>query len=320
MGRLIRNSAILAKIETTYGTDPTPTGAANAILVSNLSINPLAAQNVKRDLIRPFLGGSDELVGTAYVECSFDVELQSSGAAGTAPAWGPLLRAVGFAEAVTASARVDYTPISSAFESVTIYYHDDGVLHKLLGARGDVSLDIGLGNRPVLKFKFIGLDGGISATANPSLTLTAWKAPLAVTDTNTADVTVGCTYSAGALSGGTVYPSRGLQLSLGNSVAHTPLLGAETVEITQRDVKGSVEFDLTAAQEVTLMATVKAATQQGIGLLHGTAAGYKVLVFGAAMQLTNPKKAEINGKRLIGYDLGLAPSASGNDDLRIVVL
>ena len=41
--RYVRNSAILAKVEGTYGTDSTPTGAANAVLVSNLSINPLDA-------------------------------------------------------------------------------------------------------------------------------------------------------------------------------------------------------------------------------------------------------------------------------------
>lgn len=318
--RLIRNSAILAKIETSYGVDPTPTGADNAILVSNLTINPLNAQNVQRDVIRPFLGGTDELIGTAFIEASFDVELQSSGTAGTAPAWGPLLRASGFAEAVTSATRVDYTPISSTFESVAIYYHDDGVLHKLLGCRGDWSMKMGVGERPVLSFRFIGLDGGISATANPTLTLTGWKAPLAITDTNTGDITLGCTYSAGALVGGTAYPSRGLQVSLGNSVQHTPLLGGESVEITARDVTGSVDLDLTAAQEVTLMATVKAATLQGIGLLHGTATGYKVLVFAPSCQLKNPKKSEINGKRLVGYDLGLSPSVSGNDDLRIVAL
>ena len=43
MSRLIRNTAILAKIETAYGVDAAPTGAANALLVSNLSINPLNA-------------------------------------------------------------------------------------------------------------------------------------------------------------------------------------------------------------------------------------------------------------------------------------
>lgn len=319
MPRYIRNSAILAKIETVYKTDPVPTGAANAILVSNLSINPLNAQNVSRDLIRGYMGGSEQLIGNAFVEASFDIEVAGSGAAGTAPAYGALLRACGMAEAVTASTRVDYTPVSAAFESVTIYYHDDGVLHKLLGARGTFSLDMGSGNRPVMKFRMLGIDGGISATANPALTLTAWKAPGVITDPNTGDVTVGCTYSAGALSGGTTYPSQGLQIDIGNTVNHVPLLGDESIEITQRDASGSVSLDLTAAQEVSFMATVKANTVQGIGMLHGTTAGYKVLVFAPGTQMINPKKADINGRRLIGYDLRLTPSA-GNDELRIVVL
>ena len=69
--RYHRNTAILAKIEATYGTDATPTEAANALLVSNVSINPLNAQNVSRDLIRPFLGGSEqqpETIGQAALD------------------------------------------------------------------------------------------------------------------------------------------------------------------------------------------------------------------------------------------------------------
>ena len=76
--RYIRNTAILAKLETEYGTDAAPTEAANALLVSNVSINPLNAQNVSRDLIRPFLGGSEQLVGVANIEMSFDVEFAGS--------------------------------------------------------------------------------------------------------------------------------------------------------------------------------------------------------------------------------------------------
>jgi len=319
MGRLVRNSAILAKIESSYGVDPTPTGAANAMLVSNLSANVLNANNVDRALIRAYLGGSEQLVGTVYKSLDFEVELASSGTLGTAPPWGPLLRACGFAETVTAVTRVDYTPVSDALESVTLHYHDDGVLHKLLGARGSFELKAGIGERPVLAFKFIGIDGGDTAVANPSLTLTAWQKPLVITDTNTGDVTLGCTYATGALVGGTVYPSRGLQLSSGNVVNHTPLLGGESVELSQREVTGHVDFDLTAAQEASFMTSVKANTTQGIGLVHGTTSTQKVLIFGIAAQLINPTKQELNGKRLIGYDLRLVPSA-GNDELRIVAL
>lgn len=314
--RYTRNAIILAKIESAYATDPTPTGAANAILVSNLTINPLNANNVNRDLIRAYFGGSEQLVGTAFVECTCDVELQSSGAAGTAPAWGPLLRACAFAETITASTRVDYLPVTNSVESLTIYYHDDGVLHKLLGVRGTVEIKGNIGEIPKLMFKFIGLDGGISAVSNPTPTLTAFKTPAVVTDANTADLLLGCTYSTGSLSGGTAYPSRGIEFNVGNDVKHVPLVGGETVDLVQRDVSGKVVLDLTAAQEVSFMATVKANTTQGVGFEHGASAGYIVIVHAPAVQLFNPRKEDVDGKRLIGYDLRAVPS-SGNDDIRI---
>lgn len=319
MSRLVRKTAILAKLETVYGTDPVPVGATNAILISNQSINPLNAQNVDRALVREFLGSSEQLVGSAFVECSFDVELQSSGTAGTAPAWGPLLRACGMAETVSAGNRVEYNPISAAFESATLYYHDDGALHKLLGARGSFKMVAAIGSRSTLNFRFVGIDGGITAAANPSQTLTAWKLPLVVTDTNTADILLGCTYATGALSAGTAYPSKGIDIDSGINVAHMPLLGSESIEITDRKVVGKISLDLTPAQEVSLMATVKANTTQSIGITHGTAAGYKVIIFSPAVQLLNPKKEDQSGRRLIGFDTHHIP-LSGNDELRIIAL
>ncbi len=319
MPRFLRNSAILAKIETTYGVDAAPSGAANAMLVSNLTVNPLNAQNVDRALMRGFMGGAEQLVGNAFLDISFDVELAGSGAAGTAPAYGSLLRSAGMAEVVTASSRVEYTPISAQFESSTIYYYDDGVLHKLLGARGTFSMDMTQGNRPVMKYKFTGLDGGISAAANPALTLTGFKPPLVITDPNTADVLFGCTYAAGALSAGTSYPSQGLTLDLGNTVHYTPLLGGQSVDITDRVTVGTISTELTAAQEVAMMASVKSNTLQSIGLVHGNTAGAKVLVFAPAVQMINPKKGNLNGRRLNDFDLRLTPLAS-NDELRIVVM
>jgi hypothetical protein len=319
MARYVRNSAILAKIESSYGVDPTPTGAANAMLITNLTVNPLNAQNVNRDLIRGYFGGSEQLVGTANLEVSFDVELAGAGAAGTAPAWGPLLRACAFAEVITAGSRVEYTPISTTLESATIYYYDDGALHKVLGARGTAELSLGVGERPLLKCKFTGLDGGISAAANPPLTLTAWTKPVVVTDANTGDVTLGGTYTAGSLSGGTAYSSRGLMLNLANDVKFTPLLGGETVDITQRDMSGSVMLDLTAAQEVTFMGTVKANTTTALGIQHGTTAGNIIVIYAPTVQLINPKKEDVDGRRLIGYDLRLVPSTTGNNELTVCV-
>lgn len=319
--RQVRDVALLCKIETTYGVDSVPTGGANAILLSNFSFNPLAANNVDRALIRPYLGGSEQLIGTRYKEVNFDVEFVGSGAAGTAPAWGPLLRACAFAETLTASTRVDYLPITNAQESVSIYIFDSGVRHVLLGARGTMTLNMKVGEIPKFSFKFQGLDGSDTAVANPAVTLTAYQVPEVVIEANTLDVTFGATHAAvvaPVLTGGTTYPSQGLEgIDLGNGVNYTALLGGETIDITDRQAVGKVMLDLTAAQEVTFMGTVKATTLQSCGLSHGTVVGKKCLVFMPTVQLINPTPGEVNGKRLCGYDLRINPSA-GNDELRIV--
>jgi hypothetical protein len=319
--RKVRNTAILAKIETTYGTDPTPTGGANAMLVSNQSVTPLEANLVDRALIRPFLGGSEQIPGTRFKRVQFDVEAVGSGSAGTAPAWGVLLRACGMAETLIASTRADYLPITNLMESATIYYYDDGVLHKLLGARGTFTLNLKQGELPKLTFNFQGIDGGDTAASNPAVTLTNFLTPQAIVDANTADVTFGATCSptgAPALTGGTAYPSLGIEgLDIGHAVNFQALLGGESVEITDRQAVAKLQIDVTAAQEVSFATTVKDASAISVGLLHGTVVGRKLLVFMPAAQLTNWTKTELNGKRLVGYDLRVNPSA-GNDELRIV--
>ncbi len=320
MGRLIRKTAILAKIETTYGTDATPTGVDNALVVSNLSINPLNAQNVDRAIIRAYLGASEQLVGTNYVEMGFDIELVGSGVLGEAPAWGPLMRSIGFAETVTEDTRVDYTPVSDVFESATIYWYDDGVLHKGFGARGTATMDLTVGQKPVISFKFVAINGGIAAASNPATTLTAWRVPQIVIDANSGNLTFGATHAAvvaPVLVGGTPYPSQGLTIDLGISAPFEPLLGEESVPITDRQITGSIKLKQTAAQEVSMYTDVLATTKRSIGLVHGTVANDKVLVFMPSVQLTEPTKEELNGSRMIGYKLRAIP-VSGNDELRIV--
>lgn len=320
MPRYARNTTILAKVETTVGTDAAPTGSADAVLVFDFQATPLDATNIDRDLVRSYFGASEQLVGTASVKLSFGVELAGSGTAGTAPQWGDLLLGCAFAEAVLASpARVEYTPISTNLKTLTIYYYDDGVLHKLLGAMGNVQIMAKVGDRPKLMFEFIGVDGGISA-ATASGTYTAWRTPVAMTKANVVDVTLGSTYSAGAITGGTVYPSTGLELDMGNQAVFVPTLSYESVDVTNRQASGKVQFDLTAAQEVSFMGTVKANTTQSAALTIGATAGNKHILFAPAAQLFNPRKEEVQGRRMIGYDLRLVPGSAGNDELRIVHL
>ena len=320
MPRQIEKSYVLAKLETTYGTDPTPVEATDAILCSAVQPVPLQANNVDRANIRGYFGANEQLGGTANKAITFYVELAGSGTPTTPAAWGKLLQACGFSQTIGA-ASVDYLPTSTfgASSSVTLYYQLDGERHKLLGARGTFSIAMGVGERPLLRFRFIGLDGGSSAVSNTTPTFTAYQVPLVVTDQNSGDVLLGPSYvgASGTLSGGTAYPSRGIAIDVNNRVVYQPLLTTESVEITGREVNGNVSFDLTAAQAVAFLTDVKANTTTSIGFTHGVNAGNIIVLHAPKMQRVDPTVEDIEGRVMNRYNTRFVPNA-GNDELRIV--
>ena len=321
MARLIKKTVVLAKVETTAGTDAVPTGAANAIQVMNLSITPIDAKLVSVNTITPWFGGTIDLVATSCVKCSFDVLLGGAGLAATGPAWGQLLLGCAMSETtgLLTPNRVEYSPITDLLKTLTIYWYDDGMLHKMLGALGNVKLSAKSGDVPKLTFEFIGVDGTPSAAANATAVLSAWKIPPTVKKANVTDITLGCTYAAGVLTGGTVYSSSGLTLDWSNSTAFSPLLTNELVVLTDRNIKGTTELDLTAAQEVTQIANVKGNVSTGLGFVIGNVSGNMIMIYAPGAQLLNPKKVDFNGQRLIGFDLGLNPVA-GNDEIKLISL
>lgn len=320
MARYTRNTTILAKVNTgSYGTDAAPAGSANAILVSDCTITH-QYNNVDRDLIRSTFGASEQLVGTKHVSLEFTVELQGSGTAATPPAWSPLLRGCRFA-AVTGLVtpnRVEHNPVSSAFEDLTIYYYMEGSLHKALGCRGNVELSAVIGERPTLKFSFLGIDGGVTAAAPSGVTYAAWKTPVVVTEANVATFNLGCTYAAGVFSGGAEVCSRGLSVNMGNDVQHIPTLGCEGVDIVSGSATGSLSLDLSAADEVTAYTAVEANTLTSIGMTIGSTTGYKVMIFCPYVQRVNPKYEDVSGRAHVSFDLRVVPGPTGNDEIKII--
>ncbi|MBV5299483.1 MAG: hypothetical protein JZU64_15485 [Rhodoferax sp.] len=321
MPRYIRKTVILVKPETTSGTDAVPTGSANAIQAMDMTITPLDAKNIDTNIMYPWFGASPSLVGTASVKCSFSVLLAGAALAATAPAWGALLLACANAETtgLLTPNRVEYLTASDTLKTSTIYWYDDGLLHKLLGCFGNVKLSAKSGEAPKLTFDFTGIDAGVSATANANAVFSDWKMPVAITKANVTDINLGGTYASGAITGGTAYNSTGITLDWGNEVAFAPMLTTEQVVLKDRKASGTLSVELTAAQEVTQMAAVKANTLTSVGFVIGTTTGNKIMLHLPSVQLINPKKEEFEGMRLIGFDMRVLPVA-GNDEIRIVSL
>lgn len=319
--RKFRNVVLLAKVETTKGTDSSPAGASNAMLpVGDLTLTPIDAERVPRNTIRGYYGAPETLLGSSWQRIQFAVEAASSGTAGTAPAWGALLQGCGFTETVSTGARVEYTPASTSLKGVTLYCYADGLLYKFVGAVGNMTGSAIVGGIPTLQFTFDAAMLTPSTSTNATPTLTSWQTPALVNDANTADLVLGGTYSTGAISGGTTYVSGGVEFDFGSQVSRKELIGAKDVVIADRAITGTIRsMDLTAAQEVTVHGLVTGNTATSIGLTHGTAAGSKVVFFFSQAKLQNLVPVNSDGVWLSDVPFE-APPSSGNDDMKIVAL
>jgi hypothetical protein len=265
MALLLRKRLILIETESTYGTDPTPTGT-DAVLVSDLSITPQSSDVVSRDLIRPYLGASAQLLANTRVECTFSVELAGSGTAGTAPQYGKALKACGLAETIAANTSVTYDPVSSGFESVTIHYNIDGVRHKMTGCRGTVAISASVGEIPTLDFSFTGIYNAPDDTALPSPTYANQANPLLFKNGNTTSFQL--LSFAGNL--------QEFSFELGNEIVYRELIGANReVLITNREATGSVSIEavLMASKDYFASAVNDAAALGNLQFTHGSTAG-----------------------------------------------
>lgn len=100
-----RNAILAAKIETTYGTDSTPTAAANAMRVRDCTINPLEGETAEMNYIRNWFGANPLLRTSKFMTAQFSVDWATgSGAAGTASPYDPLFRACGQSSSLIAAA------------------------------------------------------------------------------------------------------------------------------------------------------------------------------------------------------------------------
>src|SRR5476649_872881 len=129
MSKSMKNSVVLAALQAAIGAAAVPTSAADAMLVSNISAKPVAADYVARDNIRPYFGNDQQLAAGCHAELDFEIEVAASGVVGTAPAWGRLLVPCYFSETVTEGVSVVYAPVSvQPTTPLTLYYYLDGLL------------------------------------------------------------------------------------------------------------------------------------------------------------------------------------------------
>lgn len=301
--RYFRKLACLAKIEALYGNNAAPTGAANAIQMSDVTFTPMAGSEEGRGLMLPHLGNQGvELTGN-YVQLEAAVEIAGSGQPGLVPAYGALMRGCGLSETVEDGVAVEYQPVSEAHESVSIYFIQDGVKHVMLGCRGNVTVSLTPQQIPRFRFTMQGLLGTISDDAMPAVDLKAFIRPLIVNSAHTQAELHGWPAIAGSLS-----------IDLGNQVAPYFMIGAESIEIGDRSSTGTAVVEATGLATMDWFDRARKRTSGTLTARHGITAGNIFEVEAPKVEIGRPTQGQTQGVLNYSLPLGLVPDA-GDDEI-----
>ena len=308
MVMLKKKSVLLVKLETVYGTDSTPTGADNALLVQDASIKEIFGV-VERPVQWKFLDTLPSILGEQYVEVSFKVDVIGSGTAGTAPRVGALLQACGLLETDTGSDDT-YTPVNTGHKSVAMYLYMDGRQHTITGARGkSLKFTFAAGQTLIAEFTMVGLYTAASVAVLPATVTyeSTYKAPPV------------CKSSAFSYNAKTTLVTNTVELDLGIVSAKRPSLSASTgvagFEITGFNPKLTIDPECQVETSYTFRSD-SLATTRAVSVKAERAAGNIITLSVPAFNITKIEYGDRDGV-LIEKLEGECASVSGNDAVSI---
>lgn len=300
-------AALLAKEESSYGVDPTPTTAANAIqVISDLVITPTGNLHT-RDVYGETLSPAAPLLGQQWYEISFVVEMRGSGTAGTAPRMGDLFEACGMTENIAVSTSVNYNLNSSSQKSCTIYaYLGEGTGLRFIfsGCRGTFRIVCVSGETAKVEFRFMG------KYASP----TDQTAPSSVTyDSTTPPKCKGVTFTFDSYAA----VVQQLEVDCNNTIAKrdsiTDSTGVQGFEITNRDPKGSMNPEAVVSGTYAFFSAWNDSASKALSAVIGSTAGNIITISGTAAVIETIGFGDRDGVRTFEIPFKLARSTVNDE-------
>lgn len=304
-----KSKALLLKLEATYGVDSNPAGATDWIEARNMKLTPIDPDTVQRDVELPYEGNAGSVLVGFWAKLSFDVAMIPSGVVGTAPKWNAAMLACGTASTVTAATSVAYNLVSAAYPSVVGYLNISGVLHKLLGMRGNAKASLQAKGTPKLSFDYDALYVTPVVGAMPTVTRTGWPIEEGVNSANSGPATIN----------GVALSWSALDWDFGQKTSRIDLPGPQKeIMLSGRTPSASVTVlapDLPSFNPFTL---AESNLVVPFSAIHGSVAGKKIKT-DMQVQVTNVEYDQIEGKA--AYKLTMAPApVVGNDEIALTCL
>ena len=304
-----RLRSILAKAESSYGTDPNPSGSANYVEVIDLNIEPIVSDEVSREVIRPYMGNYEVIPANTRVNITFDVEMAGSGTAGTAPKYGPILEACGLSQTISGGNTVTYAPEASPDGSVTIFVNYDGIRQIVTGCRGTFSINCELNQVPKISFSLTGLFSAPTDDASPTVTKSNQATPLIFKNGSTTNFSIF----------GFAAALQSWNLDFNNEVIYRELVGGtKEVLITDRRPSGSAVIENVPLSSHNFFTDYTGTSTGTNTWLHGTTAGNKVTVSCPQTDLGQPTYEESDGITMLNLPFYATPTSAGQNEFSLV--
>jgi hypothetical protein len=322
MVMLTRKALILAKTETTEGTDASPVAGSDALLVSN-PVPSINAEEISRDIIVSHLSPLGSVPGIRSAQITFTTELRGLGA-GTLPTASaplredPLWQACGFAASYATSSAV-YAPDSNpaGVTTCTIYAYLDGILQVMKGCRGNVEIVAEAGNYGRLNWTMQGVFDALSSSTaagdirdaaipgSPSFQAFSLKPPPVLS----ASLTV---------HGVSTLVAQAININMNNDIQQrvdmSAANGIASFVLVNRNPQGTLNPEAFTRNALDVWYKWQESAEAAVQFIAGTASGNRVTVDAPATQFGSPTWGDRNGIRTYELPLRYNASADAGDD------
>ena len=327
-----RRTALLAKKESTYGVDASPSATIDAIEIFDFNITP-NIDTVERKPYKESISPAASLAGKKYINFSFYIEIKGNGSqqdGATEPRYVRLLEACGFSvNAVAESAGgandgyFELKPTSSNFASLTVYAYLDDTLYVVTGVRGTCTIETEANQIGKINFNFTGKYTKPVDTAFPSITYETLQTPPLCKG---AGLTMGGTFTPASgntppsVSGGYAPILSKFSVDLNNNTTARDDLndpsGVGDFAILERGTNGSIDPDAMKIVDYDIWQNFEDGTEQTIWATVGNTAGNIAQIFVPKAVYNGINTGVRDGIRT--YETNF--TAVGDDDELVVVL
>jgi len=305
---IVERTLMAAKVEAVEGTKETL--ANTDVFISFAPAFDPDIETTKRNPMRDSLSQYPAVSGKRSGKMSFDFELCSTGAAGTALVCiTALMKGCGFAETVNAANWVKYLPASSGWPSLTLARYDDSIgIKRIWGARGNVKFTWEAGKAPMAHFDFQGADFEVVDGAFPG---TLPQPP----PTAFPPAILAPTFTVDAYAALIAKVDLDMGIKLARRVDMNSTSGYKSVMITGRDPVGNFDPEDVTVATYDIFGKWKApGTMGALSFIAGSAAGSILSVSLPKVRHLTVKPGEREGVRVNAVSFQATPSAAAADD------